>query len=134
MMQRPLIWHYPHYGNRSGELVAIIRKGEWRLVHYCEGDHNELYDLSSDLGETNDLAFRMPVLSRQLAGELRAWLENVGAGLPSHDPSFDPAAAEARADRYQASLMSALERSHAAMLGPDWKPNADWWGSLRSKD
>lgn len=134
MKQRPLIWHYPHYGNQGGEPVSIIRKGQWKLIHYYEDDHNELYDLSSDLGETSDLAFQMPVLSQQLAGELRAWLENVGAGFPTHDPSFDPAAAEARAVRSQTTFKNALERSHAAMLEPDWKPNADWWGSLRSKD
>jgi arylsulfatase A-like enzyme len=32
--ERPLIWHYPHYGNQGGEPSSIIRLGEWKLIHY----------------------------------------------------------------------------------------------------
>jgi arylsulfatase A-like enzyme len=30
--ERPLIWHYPHYGNQGGEPSSIIRLGDWKLI------------------------------------------------------------------------------------------------------
>src|SRR3546814_6806382 len=41
--ERPLIWHYPHYGNQGGEPSSIIRLGDWKLIHYYEDDREELY-------------------------------------------------------------------------------------------
>jgi len=38
--QRPLIWHYPHYGNQGGEPSSIIRLGDWKLIHYYEDGRN----------------------------------------------------------------------------------------------
>jgi hypothetical protein len=51
--ERPLIWHYPHYGNQGGEPSSIIRLGEWKLIHYYEDGREELYNLKSDLGGNN---------------------------------------------------------------------------------
>ncbi len=45
---RPLIWHYPHYGNQGGEPSGIYRESNWKLIHYYEDDRIELYDLSQD--------------------------------------------------------------------------------------
>ena len=45
---RPLYWHYPHYGNQGGEPSSIIRKQNWKLIHYWEDDRDELYDLAQD--------------------------------------------------------------------------------------
>ncbi|WP_404304543.1 sulfatase [Neorhodopirellula lusitana] len=134
MKDRSLVWHYPHYGNQGGEPSSIIRKGQWKLIHYYEDDRNELYNLKNDPGETSDLALQMPIMTKRMAGELRAWLENVNAGFPTHDPNFDPVADEARAVRYQTTFRNALEKNHAAMLRPDWKPNANWWGSMHAED
>ena len=32
--ERPLFWHYPHYGNQGGEPSSIIREGDWKLIYY----------------------------------------------------------------------------------------------------
>ncbi|MCM2372602.1 sulfatase [Rhodopirellula sp. ICT_H3.1] len=132
--ERALFWHYPHYGNQGGEPSSIIRKGDWKLIHYYEDGHDELYNLDTDPGETNDLALQMPITTQRLAGELKSWLKSVNAGLPAADPTFDPAKAEARAVRYQTKFKEWLEHSHAAMLDPNWKPNATWWGSMVTND
>ncbi|EMI45764.1 sulfatase [Rhodopirellula sp. SWK7] len=132
--ERPLFWHYPHYGNQGGEPSSIIRKGDWKLIHYYEDGHDELYNLADDPGESNNLSLHMPVTTKRLAEELNTWLTDVNARLPSSDPSFDPAKAEAKAIRYQTSFKQSLEKAHAAMLDPNWKPNADWWGSLLPND
>ncbi|MFP6766086.1 MAG: sulfatase [Planctomycetaceae bacterium] len=53
---RLLFWHYPHYGNQGGEPGAIVRSGDWKLIHYYEDGRDELYNLVSDPGEQSDLA------------------------------------------------------------------------------
>ena len=53
---RPLFWHYPHYGNQGGKPSTIIRSGDWKLIHYWEDGHNELYNLAADIGEQQNLA------------------------------------------------------------------------------
>ena len=30
--ERPIFWHYPHYGNQGGDPSAIVRKGDWKLI------------------------------------------------------------------------------------------------------
>jgi arylsulfatase A-like enzyme len=54
--ERPLIWHYPHYGNQGGEPSSIIRLGDWKLIHYYEDGREELYNLKTDLEETTDIS------------------------------------------------------------------------------
>lgn len=68
---RPVFWHYPHYGNQGGEPCAIIRKGDWKLIHYDEDGRDELYQLSKDIGEQNDLAGQ----NLELAQSLRKGLD-----------------------------------------------------------
>ena len=65
---RPLFWHYPHYGNQGGEPSSIIRKDGWKLIHYWEDDRNELYHLPDDIGEQKDLAERGDVPGRRTVG------------------------------------------------------------------
>ena len=42
---RPLFWHYPHYGNQGGDPSAIVRQGKWKLIKYFENNTYELYDI-----------------------------------------------------------------------------------------
>jgi arylsulfatase A-like enzyme len=62
--------------NESDRLLAV-RQGQWKLVrkkkkHPSEWE-DELFDLSEDPGERNDLAAKHPVLVRKLGGELENW-------------------------------------------------------------
>lgn len=87
---RPLFWHYPHYGNQGGAPSAAIRKGPWKLIHWYEDDRWELYHLVDDLGETRDLAAVHPERVAQLRSLLEKWLEDVGARYPTPNPRYDP--------------------------------------------
>ena len=69
---RPLFWHYPHYGNQGGEPSSIIRKDDWKLIHYWEDNRNELYHLPDDIGEQHDLAKQEAARTAQLWAELQA--------------------------------------------------------------
>lgn len=88
--ERPLFWHYPHYGNQGGRPSAAVRRGDWKLIEWFETGKFSLYNLKDDLSETTDLAEQKPDLVSDLAKELRAWQNEVGAKMPVKDPAFDP--------------------------------------------
>lgn len=130
---RPLFWHYPHYGNQGGEPSSIIRKGDWKLIHYWEDNRNELYHLPDDIGEQHDLAKQEAERTRQLWMELQAWLKETGAKIPQPNPKFTEAMAEQHQKDAQ-KLKVRLEKSHAAYLDPNWQPDPTWWKSLVPSD
>lgn len=131
---RDLFWHYPHYGNQGGDPSAIIRNGPWKLIHYYEDGHDELYNLEEDEGEQSDVAAAHGDLVADMRARLDAWLKEIGAKLPVPDVEHDPAAEQARLERLEHTYMPKLEQDHAAYLDPNWEPNADWWGSQVTVD
>lgn len=131
---RPLYWHYPHYDNQGGEPSSLFRDGDWKLIHYYEDGHNELYNLAVDPSEESDLARSHPARTERMWKQLKGWLQSVGAKFPEPDPRYDPERTEAKFRRIQTQLKERLERDHAAMLEPDWRPNPTWWDSLVPKD
>ena len=50
-----------------------LRFGDWKLVREREQDRWELYDLANDIGETTDLADKMPEKVRELEKAWQAW-------------------------------------------------------------
>lgn len=127
--ERPLFWHYPHYGNQGGEPSSIILEGDWKLIYYHEDGHYELYNVAEDIGEQHDMASAMPERVEAMKSRLWAWLEATDAKFPTPDPQFDPAARAARWERLKTEGMRQLEQRHARYLDADFQPNADWWGS-----
>ncbi|MGQ9915657.1 MAG: sulfatase [Thermogutta sp.] len=95
--ERPLFWHYPHYGNQGGAPSAAVRLGKWKLIEWYEDHRLELYDLEEDIGETRDLAASRPERTAALAELLHAWQREVGARFPTENPAFDPNAPSGRA-------------------------------------
>ena len=126
---RPIYWHYPHYDNQGGEPSSLFRDGKWKLIHYYEDGRNELYDLSVDPTEQSDLARSYPKRTADMWNQLEQWLLSVGAKFPSPDPRYDPSRTQAKFERIQNDLLERLEKTHAAMLEPDWQPSPEWWGS-----
>lgn len=130
---RPLFWHYPHYGNQGGEPSSIVRDGDWKLIHYWEDDHNELYQLSKDIGERHDLAATEPERADRLWNKLQAWLNETDAKFSRQNPGYQ---SEWTAQKHQSwrAMKIGLEKEHAGYLKPDWQPNPTWWDSLITKD
>ncbi|SHJ61962.1 Arylsulfatase A [Pseudozobellia thermophila] len=127
--ERPLFWHYPHYGNQGGEPVSIMRKGNYKIIHYWEDGHTELYDLASDIGETTDLSAQNKTLVGQMKQEVTDWLEDMDAQYAEVDTLWNEAAWKQRLADHKTKLMPKLEQQRKAMLSTDWRPNEDWWGS-----
>ena len=131
---RDLFWHYPHYGNQGGEPSSIIRRGPWKLIHYWEDGRQELYNIQDDLGEISDVAAQHPQLAKTLNEALTVWLKDVGAAIPQPDPRFDQARYAAREQQIRLQLKPRLEKQHARMLRPDFRPDPSWWGSFTTVD
>ena len=128
---RMLHWHYPHYGNQGGEPSAIIREGDWKLIHYFEDSRNELYNLADDPEEQHDVAAMHPQRTRELGDHLQAWLKETSASRPFRNPNFDQQRYERQQEQIRLKTLPTLERQAAAFLREDYNPNNNWWGSTR---
>jgi len=80
---RPLFWHYPHYGNQGGSPSAAVRRGNWKLIHFFEDDHRAMYNLADDIGEDNDVAGKHPEILQEMRTLLDQWSQDVGAKFPT---------------------------------------------------
>ena len=134
LAERALIWHFPHYGNQGGEPSSIIRRGDWKLIHYYEDGRKELYNLAKDLGETTDLAAAHPETVEKLEQELFDYLTEVGAKYPSPDPAYSEAETKAYLYKIEHEKMPALEKQRMNFLSVDFDPNNKWWGSMVTRD
>jgi len=86
-----IYFHYPHYHHSTP--AGAIRAGRWKLIEFFDDGALELYDLQEDLGETANLAAKMPQKAEELRAKLAAWRRSVGAAMPSVNPEHDPARA-----------------------------------------
>jgi len=127
--ERPLFWHYPHYGNQGGDPSAIIRRGNWKLIHYFEDGKNELYHLGEDMGETIDVFEQNSELGMALKNELEQWLNDTNAKIPQKDPLHNEAEEKEWLDQHKQKMKLRVEKRRAFQLDPDYLPNQDWWGS-----
>ncbi len=65
----------PHerlFWRTGGGKSYAVREGQWKLVHR-QGKPAELYDLSTDIGESKDLAAQKPDIASHLTAALDAW-------------------------------------------------------------
>jgi hypothetical protein len=63
--------------------VGVIQEGDWKLMEFFEDGRLELYDLATDVGETNNLASTHPDKTAALHTKLKAWRQEVGAAMPT---------------------------------------------------
>ena len=77
--------HY-RYGSRP---YSIIRKGDFKLIKYWTGEY-ELFGLSKDLSENNDLASDMPGKVKELDSILMKRLAAGNAKLPRENHDYAP--------------------------------------------
>lgn len=82
----PMFWHYPHFSNQMGRPSAAVRLDDWKLVEFYENDKTELYNLSRDIGESDDLSSKYPLKSQELYTLLKNWRAEVNANMPIPNP------------------------------------------------
>jgi arylsulfatase A len=86
---RSLHWHFPHYTNQGSRPAAAIRREHWKLIEQMEDESIELFDLSVDPSEQNNLASKHPERVSALRDELHAWQKSIGAQMPTPHPEYD---------------------------------------------
>ena len=130
---RPLYWHYPHYGNQGGEPNSSVRQGDWKLIHYWEDKHDELYNLKEDIGERKDLISNEPERAKAMNSQLMNWLTEVDAKYAVVDTLRDEAAANLVLEDYRNKMLPNQEKRRQDMLKENWIPNDNWWKSKTAK-
>lgn len=75
----PIFYLFPGYLDQRAQPCAVvideIDGKRFKLTYYYEAEKWELYSLSDDRGETNELSQAQPEIARQLAMEMRKWLQ-----------------------------------------------------------
>jgi arylsulfatase A-like enzyme len=131
---RPLFWHYPHYGNQGGEPASMIREGDWKLIHYWENGQNELYNLLTDPEEQNNVLAQHTEQSSIMIKNLNTFLTSVNANKPEIDSAYDPKLAIKMRQQKIDIMLPQLEAQRQEFLSLDFQPNKNWWGSKMIKD
>ncbi len=69
---RPMYWEWngEHFRTDMSPELQACRRGNWKILRHKQADPWELYDLSNDTGETNNLAAEHP----EIVTELAAWV------------------------------------------------------------
>jgi arylsulfatase A-like enzyme len=81
-------FHYPNYAfHKNNRLGSAIREGDYKLIKRYDDGSLELYNLTSDLGERNNLAGKSPEVASRLADHLDTWLRETGARMPAREPA-----------------------------------------------
>ncbi|MBR8536395.1 sulfatase [Carboxylicivirga sediminis] len=78
---RPVFWHSPvSRPHATGDInSSAIRQGNYKLIDFYDEKRVELYDLSTDLEEKNDLSAELPGVKQKLYFKLKNWRDSTGA-------------------------------------------------------
>jgi len=82
---RDLFWHFPNNWGPTGPGIgatSTIRSGDWKLIYYYRDQHFELFNITEDIGEQNNLADNFPEKVNEMAGKLGVYLRSVDAQRP----------------------------------------------------
>lgn len=133
-IERPLYWHYPHYGNQGGEPSSIIQQNSWKLIHYWEDNREELFKLPSIEKDELNVISEHPELAKKLSNQLLTWLKEVNAKYPKKDSLFDKDKRHLRLQNLKTKKLESLEKNRIKVLSKDFQPNKNWWKSKLTKD
>ena len=86
--EKPIYFHSPHYENNQNKKPrSALVDGKNKLIVNYETGTFELFDLSLDIGESTDLSNSQAVYTRELTIQLRNYLKEVSASMPTLDPT-----------------------------------------------
>ncbi len=109
LYQRPLYWHFPFYLQKEqarkkpfpvdavstphgwrAEPGGSIRKGDYKLIEYFDGNQLELFNLKEDLSESHNLAESQPEKVKELHELMKQWRSKTQADMPTgRNPKFE---------------------------------------------
>lgn len=111
--RKSIYFHYPHYHHSTP--AGAIRSGDWKLIEFFEEGTLELYNLKSDIGESQNMAKKRPNRAKRMQKRLATWRKDSGARMPTVNPKAnktkaaewwsrrtnEPLDLEAMAERYK---------------------------------
>lgn len=83
-----IYWHYPHYSNQGGRPGGAIREGDYKLIEFFDTGERELYCLSEDVSESNNLINTELKVADELYDKLYKWRKSVKAKMPTRNPNY----------------------------------------------
>lgn len=88
---RPIFFHHPHYTHAAGPFSSVIFD-DWKLIRFYNDTSgtDQLFDMSADPYEMNDLATLRPERTTELREVLDQWLDDTDAELPKSNGGFNP--------------------------------------------
>lgn len=99
LRNRPLFWYDPVYRIKKEEIgtpTAVVRLGDYKLMKsYHFG--RSLYNLREDIGETTNLAGKLPEKTEALEKLVDGWMAETGVCPPFPNAAYDPKARISRA-------------------------------------
>jgi arylsulfatase A-like enzyme len=106
------VFHFPWY---AGTPMTAIRAGDYKLLMHLNTGESRLFNLSRDIGETNDLSKSMPEKTKALTKTLEDYLKDVGA----EDIRDMRAARRAELLEYKARAKKNIDKIRKAIKGAD---------------
>ncbi len=83
--ERPLVWHYPNEWGPTGPGIgaaSAIRLGDYKLIYYHQDQRMELFNISEDIAEEQNLVEENPAQQKVLAKKLSDYLRDKNAQMP----------------------------------------------------
>lgn len=79
-----IFFHCPNYAfHKKNRLAGAIRSKNFKLIKNYDDDSLELYDLSADIGEKQNLTEKFPDIADRMKEDLETWLKESGARFPT---------------------------------------------------
>ena len=82
-----LYFHFPHYQGDTPHSAIIL--GDYKLLHYYETGEDHLFNLSTDLKESNNLVAQLPEKTEELSQKLTNYLSEINASFPIPNPLYE---------------------------------------------
>lgn len=88
LSREAIFQHFPGYLGAGTDQwrtkpVSLIQEGDWKFMQFLEDGHSELYNLRDDIGESNNLASKLPEKTAELRAKLDHWRESIQAPMPT---------------------------------------------------
>jgi len=85
--------HFPHNFGKRSPASTYVRKGHWKLIRVYDTSPSfpekyELYNLKDDIGETTNLARKLPAKVKELDALIDRFLAETGALVPKPNPAY----------------------------------------------
>ena len=87
LSKRAIYWHKAAERPAStGDYVSTaIRSGNYKLIDFYQQKRVELYDLSSDISETKNIANEKPEITKQLMAKIQQWRKDLNVNMPKEN-------------------------------------------------